>query len=158
MARSSNANADSTPHQLPPPPPALPHSGAPPPIIVVCPLTVAPFDLCPQVSYLIGGENARVRLKGIEDEDIQAGYVLCPRAELACPTVRRFECQLAIVELLEHKSIFSAQRRGQSVASWGPRRAPRIGSGGARLLSKSMVKGAALVGARLATTGSSSFV
>ena len=61
-----------------------------------------------EVSYLIGGENARVTLKGIEDEDIQPGYVLCPRGELSCPTVRRFECQLAIVELLEHKSIFTA--------------------------------------------------
>jgi len=61
-----------------------------------------------EVSYLIGGENARVKLKDISDEDIQPGYVLSPRAALACPTVRRFEAQLAIVELLEHKSIFSA--------------------------------------------------
>ena len=61
-----------------------------------------------EVSYLVGGENARIKLKDISDEDIQPGYVLCPRAALACPTVRRFEVQLAIVELLEHKSIFSA--------------------------------------------------
>merc|ERR1719498_1876271 len=61
-----------------------------------------------EVSYLIGGENARVKLKDISDEDIQPGYVLSPRGAVACPTVRRFEVQLAIVELLEHKSIFSA--------------------------------------------------
>ena len=61
-----------------------------------------------EVSYLVGGENARIKLKDISDEDIQPGYVLCPRAGLACPTVRRFEVQLAVVELLEHKSIFSA--------------------------------------------------
>ena len=61
-----------------------------------------------EVSYLVGGENARIKLKDISDEDIQPGYVLCPRAALACPTVRRFEVQLAVVELLEHKSIFSA--------------------------------------------------
>merc|ERR1712216_1016781 len=61
-----------------------------------------------EVSYLVGGENARVKLKDISDEDIQPGYVLSPRAALTCPTVRRFEVQLAIVELLEHKSIFSA--------------------------------------------------
>jgi len=61
-----------------------------------------------EVSYLIGGENARVKLKDISDEDIQPGYVLSPRGAAACPTVRRFEVQLAIVELLEHKSIFSA--------------------------------------------------
>jgi len=61
-----------------------------------------------EVTYLVGGENARVKLKGVDDEDIQPGYVLSPRAGLACAAVRRFEAQLAIVELLEHKSIFSA--------------------------------------------------
>lgn len=61
-----------------------------------------------EVSYLVGGENARIKLKDISDEDIQPGYVLSPRATLACAAVRRFEAQLAIVELLEHKSIFSA--------------------------------------------------
>ena len=29
-----------------------------------------------EVGYLVGGENARVRLKDISDEDIQPGYVL----------------------------------------------------------------------------------
>ena len=43
-----------------------------------------------EVSYLVGGENARIKLKDISDEDIQPGYVLSPRAGLACPTVRRF--------------------------------------------------------------------
>ena len=61
-----------------------------------------------EVSYLVGGENARVKLKDISDEDIQPGYVLCPRGPSACKAVRKFEAQLAIVELLEHKSIFSA--------------------------------------------------
>jgi len=44
----------------------------------------------------------------ISDEDILPGFVLTPRGELACPAVRRFEAQLRVVELLEHKSIFSA--------------------------------------------------
>jgi peptide chain release factor subunit 3 len=61
-----------------------------------------------EVPYLLGGENARVKLKDIADEDIQPGYVLSPRAEKACAAVRKFEAQLVIVELLEHKSIFSA--------------------------------------------------
>ena len=61
-----------------------------------------------EVSYLVGGENARVKLKDISDEDIQPGYVLCPRAALACKAVKKFEAMLTIVELLEHKSIFSA--------------------------------------------------
>jgi peptide chain release factor subunit 3 len=46
----------------------------------------------------VGGENARIKLKDISDEDIQPGYVLSPRAGLACPTVRRFEVQLAVVK------------------------------------------------------------
>jgi len=61
-----------------------------------------------EASYLIGGENARVKLKDISDEDIQPGFVLSPRGDAAVKAVRRFEVQLAIVELLEHKSIFSA--------------------------------------------------
>lgn len=61
-----------------------------------------------QVSYLIGGENARVKLKDISDEDIMPGFCLTPRGAEACPAMRRFEAQLAIVELLEHKSIFTA--------------------------------------------------
>jgi len=61
-----------------------------------------------EVSYLVGGENARVKLKDISDDDIQPGYVLSPRGPTACAAVRTFEAQLAIVELLEHKSIFSA--------------------------------------------------
>ena len=61
-----------------------------------------------EVDYLVGGENARVKLKDISDEDILPGYVLSPRAGLACKAVKKFEAQLAIVELLEHKSIFSA--------------------------------------------------
>jgi len=61
-----------------------------------------------EVSYLIGGENARVKLKDISDEEIMPGYVLAPRGPDACPAVRRFEAQLVVQELLEHKSIFSA--------------------------------------------------
>ena len=100
-----------------------------------------------EVGYLVGGENARVRLKDISDEDIQPGYVLSPRGAprrparltrpparppplapaapppparltashrrpsagpTACAAHKRFEVQLIVVELLEHKSIFSA--------------------------------------------------
>jgi len=61
-----------------------------------------------EVAYLVGGENARVKLKDISDDDILPGFVLTPRGDTACPAVRRFEAQLRVVELLEHKSIFSA--------------------------------------------------
>jgi len=36
------------------------------------------------------------------------GFVVAPRGGLACPAVKLFEAQIRIVELLEHKSIFSA--------------------------------------------------
>uniref|UniRef100_A0A7S0IV71 GTP-eEF1A C-terminal domain-containing protein n=1 Tax=Calcidiscus leptoporus TaxID=127549 RepID=A0A7S0IV71_9EUKA len=61
-----------------------------------------------EVQYLVGGENARVKLKDISDEDIMPGFVLGPRGAVACPAVKKFEAQLIIVELLDHKSIFSA--------------------------------------------------
>ena len=49
-----------------------------------------------EVSYLVGGENARVKLKDISDEDIQPGYVLSPRADLACAAVKRFEARIQV--------------------------------------------------------------
>ena len=94
-----------------------------------------------EVSYLVGGENARIKLKDISDEDIQPGYVLCPRGaprRLTRPPARPPLAPAApppaashrvsppplcrsdgvrgaqavrsagVVELLEHKSIFSA--------------------------------------------------
>jgi len=49
------------------------------------------------------GEQVRLRLKGVEEEDVQAGYVLSsPKNPVN--TVTRFEAQVAIVEL---KSILS---------------------------------------------------
>jgi len=53
------------------------------------------------------GENIRVVLKGIEEDRLQRGYVLCDRLKpIPCQT--KFEAQLAILELLPHKSIFTA--------------------------------------------------
>lgn len=52
--------------------------------------------------------GAAALLQDISDEDILPGFVLTSRGETACPAVRRFEAQLRVVELLEHKSIFSA--------------------------------------------------
>mmetsp|Transcript_2128 Transcript_2128/g.5453 ORF Transcript_2128/g.5453 Transcript_2128/m.5453 type:complete len:417 (+) Transcript_2128:635-1885(+) len=59
------------------------------------------------VSYAVGGENVRVKLKDISDDELKPGFVLSDIKDPA-PVVRRFEAQLIIVELLEHKSIFSA--------------------------------------------------
>eukprot|EP01023_Acetabularia_acetabulum_P052826 TRINITY_DN5877_c0_g2_i2.p1 TRINITY_DN5877_c0_g2~~TRINITY_DN5877_c0_g2_i2.p1 ORF type:complete len:323 (-),score=55.72 TRINITY_DN5877_c0_g2_i2:377-1237(-) len=56
------------------------------------------------------GENLRMRLVGVEEEDVMAGFVLSSRVKTV-PCVKKFECQLVIMELLDHKSIFSAGYR-----------------------------------------------
>lgn len=53
------------------------------------------------------GENLRIRLSGVEEDQVLPGFVLCSRKSLV-PVVNHFEAQLVILELLEHKSIFSA--------------------------------------------------
>ncbi|THV08588.1 hypothetical protein K435DRAFT_740811 [Dendrothele bispora CBS 962.96] len=57
-----------------------------------------------EVSTAICGDNVRIRLRGVEDEDINPGFVLTsPNRPIHA--VRQFEAQLAI---LEHKSIICA--------------------------------------------------
>jgi len=53
------------------------------------------------------GENLRLRLQGIDDSDVSSGFVLSSVTD-PVPTVREFEAQLMVLELLEHKAIFSA--------------------------------------------------
>jgi peptide chain release factor subunit 3 len=52
------------------------------------------------------GENLRLRVQGIEEEDISAGFVLSSRFN-PVPTVIMFEAQIAVLELLEHKPILT---------------------------------------------------
>ena len=54
----------------------------------------------------LAGENLRLRLVGIEDDQVSAGHVLCSRHDLV-PVCSKVECQLVILELLEHKSVFT---------------------------------------------------
>jgi len=57
-----------------------------------------------EVQSALCGDNVRVRIRGIEDEDISPGFVLTsPKKPIHA--VRQFEAQLAI---LEHKSIICA--------------------------------------------------
>ncbi|OAG35250.1 hypothetical protein AYO21_10586 [Fonsecaea monophora] len=57
-----------------------------------------------EVAFATCGDQVRMRLRGIEEEDIQPGFVLCsPKRLVHC--VREFEAQINIVEL---KSILSA--------------------------------------------------
>ena len=60
-----------------------------------------------EVSKVMPGENVRLRLAGIEEEQLMSGFVLCaPSAPVH--VTQEIECQLAILELLEHKSLFTA--------------------------------------------------
>jgi peptide chain release factor subunit 3 len=52
------------------------------------------------------GENVRMKITGVDEKDIHAGMLLSHPLKLPYVT-QEIECQLAIVELLDHKSIFS---------------------------------------------------
>lgn len=57
-----------------------------------------------EISQAIAGEQVRIRLRGIEEEDILPGFVLCsPSRPVHC--VSAFEAQIVLLEL---RSILSA--------------------------------------------------
>ncbi|XP_078347678.1 eukaryotic peptide chain release factor GTP-binding subunit ERF3A-like isoform X2 [Oculina patagonica] len=55
-------------------------------------------------SGAVAGDNVKLKLRGIEEEDVSPGFVLCSPDNL-CHTVKTFEAQVVI---LEHKSIICA--------------------------------------------------
>ena len=57
-----------------------------------------------EIPVALCGDNVRVRLRGVEDEDISPGFVLTSVYK-PVRAVRQFEAQLAI---LEHKNIICA--------------------------------------------------
>lgn len=57
-----------------------------------------------EVTSAFCGDNVRIRLRGVEDEDISPGFVLTSPAK-PVHAVRQFEAQLAI---LDHKNIICA--------------------------------------------------
>jgi peptide chain release factor subunit 3 len=61
-------------------------------------------ELEEEVPQAMCGDNVRLRLRGVEDEDIAPGFVLTSPLK-PIRTVRQFEAQLAI---LEHKNIICA--------------------------------------------------
>eukprot|EP00595_Chromulina_sp_UTEXLB2642_P002707 CAMPEP_0196765464 /NCGR_PEP_ID=MMETSP1095-20130614/9015_1 /TAXON_ID=96789 ORGANISM="Chromulina nebulosa, Strain UTEXLB2642" /NCGR_SAMPLE_ID=MMETSP1095 /ASSEMBLY_ACC=CAM_ASM_000446 /LENGTH=611 /DNA_ID=CAMNT_0042123525 /DNA_START=16 /DNA_END=1848 /DNA_ORIENTATION=+ len=52
------------------------------------------------------GENVLIKFSTINVEDIQKGFVLCTPTSL-CPAVKEIEVHLALIDLLEHRPIFS---------------------------------------------------
>lgn len=59
-----------------------------------------------EVSAAKPGENLRLRLSGVEEDEIHSGFVLCDRWK-PVPVVKQFEAQIAILDLLEHKPILT---------------------------------------------------
>lgn len=57
-----------------------------------------------EVPVAYSGDNIKLRLKGVEEEDISPGFVLCDPSS-PCNMSQNFEAQIAI---LEHKSIICA--------------------------------------------------
>lgn len=57
-----------------------------------------------EVSHIVPGENVKVKVKGVEEEDVSPGFVLCD-ASNPIKTGRIFDAQVVI---LEHKSIICA--------------------------------------------------
>ncbi|TFY77994.1 hypothetical protein EWM64_g6019 [Hericium alpestre] len=57
-----------------------------------------------EVNMAVSGDNVRIRLRGVDDEDLSPGFVLTSPAK-PVHAVRQFEAQLAI---LEHKNIICA--------------------------------------------------
>ncbi|KAL1766143.1 eukaryotic peptide chain release factor GTP-binding subunit ERF3B [Sigmodon hispidus] len=54
-----------------------------------------------ETDYVAPGENLKIRLKGIEEEEILPGFILCEPSNL-CHSGRTFDVQIVIIE---HKSI-----------------------------------------------------
>lgn len=54
-----------------------------------------------EVDQISAGQNVKVKLKGIEEEEVTPGFVLCDPSN-PCSVARVFDAQVAV---LEHKSI-----------------------------------------------------
>jgi peptide chain release factor subunit 3 len=57
-----------------------------------------------EVEVAICGDNIRMRIKGIEEEDVMPGFVVCSRSK-PIKTSTQFEAQIAVYE---HKNIICA--------------------------------------------------
>jgi peptide chain release factor subunit 3 len=52
------------------------------------------------------GENVLLKFNTLNVEDVQKGYVICPPVN-SCPAVIQVKVQLALVEMLEHRPLFT---------------------------------------------------
>jgi len=65
------------------------------------------FREADEVQYALPGENIRIRVTGVEEEGVSTGFVVCGTQNIG-RGVKMFEAQLAILDLLEHKALFTA--------------------------------------------------
>lgn len=82
------------------------------------PLVVVPNNIPVEVTNIMSddihsfrkakpGENIKIALKGVDEEQLSRGFMICdPRSPVPCQ--QRFEAQVVILELLPHKALFSA--------------------------------------------------
>lgn len=59
-----------------------------------------------EVSVARPGENVKIRVKGVLDDDVQKGFVLCDRVN-PVPVITQFEAQIMLLEL-DHRALFTA--------------------------------------------------
>ncbi|KAI9270420.1 P-loop containing nucleoside triphosphate hydrolase protein [Phascolomyces articulosus] len=70
----------------------------------VCEITAIYNETEDEVDHAICGDNVRVRLKGVEEDDVMPGFLLCDKKK-PVQTSTQYEAQLAI---LDHKNIICA--------------------------------------------------
>lgn len=59
-----------------------------------------------RVKYAKPGENVRLKVKNLEENDVKRGNMIC-FSDNECPVCFEFEAKVTILELPEHKPIFS---------------------------------------------------
>jgi peptide chain release factor subunit 3 len=63
-------------------------------------------DFAPELDAAAAGENVRIVVSGVSDDQIRAGFVVCDADHPILP-IPQFEAQLAVIDLLDHKPIIS---------------------------------------------------
>jgi len=70
-----------------------------------------------EVNYAKPSENLRIRISGVEEEDIIPGFVLSS-VNKPIPAVLEFDAQLQILELLDHKIPKQRSLSRRSCSMW----------------------------------------
>lgn len=60
-----------------------------------------------RVYYAKPGENVKIKVKGLDEKDIEKGFMICTQDD-NCLVSSEFEVNIEILELPEHKSIMSS--------------------------------------------------